>query len=89
MCKKLLHYKKIKELKKDCQIKKCIKQPALNAEKNVKFHSNLTQADQFIAENATQKNARQDHRHQDDIKLTHLALNFQNYSLFFYVFCFA
>ena len=33
---------------------KCIKQLALNVVKNVKFHSNLQKASQFIAENATQ-----------------------------------
>ncbi len=45
--------------------KKCTRLPALTAEKNVKFHSNLTAADLCIAENAT---ANEDH--QEDIKLT-------------------
>jgi len=39
----------------------------LNASKSVKCHSNLTEADQFIAENVTQK---EDHRKEVDIKLT-------------------
>lgn len=46
-------------------IKKCTRQPALTVERNVKFHSNLTAADQCIAENAT---AKEDH--QEDTKLT-------------------
>ena len=44
--------------------KRCIKQPAQTAEKNVMFHSNQTVAGQFIAENAT---ANEDHH--EDIKL--------------------
>jgi len=46
---------------------KCTKQSALNASKSVKCHSNLTEADQFIAENVTQKEA---HQEEVDIKLT-------------------
>ena len=34
--------------------KRCIRQPAQTVEKNVMFHSNLTVAGQFTAENATQ-----------------------------------
>jgi hypothetical protein len=49
-----------------CLRKKCIKQPVLNVAKNVKFHSNLIQTGQFTAENATRKNAQQDH--QEDTK---------------------
>ena len=43
---------------------KCIRQPALTVEKNVKFLSNQTAQGQYIAENATQKED-----HQEDIKL--------------------
>ena len=46
-------------------IKKCTRLPALTVERNVKFHSNLTAAGQYTAENAT---ANEDH--QEDIKLT-------------------
>ena len=45
-------------------IKRCIRQPVLIAEKNVMFLSNQTAQDQFIAENATQNED-----HQEDIKL--------------------
>jgi hypothetical protein len=45
-------------------IKKCIKQPVLNVEKNVLFLSNQTVAGQFTAENVTQNVD-----HQEDIKL--------------------
>ena len=45
--------------------KRCIRQPAQTAEKNVMFHSNQTVAGQFTAENATQN---EDHR--EDSKLT-------------------
>ena len=45
--------------------KRCIRQPAQTAEKNVMFLSNQTVAGQYIAENATQNED-----HQDDIKLT-------------------
>ena len=50
-------------------IKKCTKQPALTAERNVKFHSNLTPAGQFTAENAIANEG-----HHEDIKLTILLL---------------
>ena len=45
-------------------IEKCTRQPALTAEKNVKFLSNQTAQGQFIAESATPN---EDHR--EDIKL--------------------
>jgi hypothetical protein len=41
-------------------------QSALNVDKNVKFHSNLTQADPSIAENVM---LNEDHREEIDIKL--------------------
>jgi len=44
--------------------KKCTRLPAQTAEKNAMFRSNQTEAGQFIAENATQKDD-----HQEDIKL--------------------
>ena len=44
--------------------KRCIRQPAETAEKNVMFLSSQTVAGQFIAENAT---ANEDHH--EDIKL--------------------
>jgi hypothetical protein len=40
--------------------KRCIRQSALIVSKNVKFHSNLTELDQYTAENATQKEDRLD-----------------------------
>jgi hypothetical protein len=46
---------------------KCTKQSVLNASKSVKCHSNLTEADQYTAENAMQ---REDHQEEVDIKLT-------------------
>ncbi len=60
----------------------------LNVEKNVKFHSNQIQADRFIAENVTQKNARQDHHHQDDIELVTLCIKFPIIHYFFHVILF-
>ena len=45
---------------------KCTKQSVLNADKNVKFLSNQTQADLYIAENATQN---EDPREETDTKL--------------------
>ncbi len=44
--------------------KRCIRQPVLTAEKNVKFLSSQTVAGQFTAENATQNED-----HHEDIKL--------------------
>ena len=44
--------------------KRCIRQPAQTAEKNVMFHSNQTVAGQFTTENATQNED-----HHEDIKL--------------------
>jgi hypothetical protein len=44
--------------------KRCIRQCALIAAKNVKFRSNLTEQGQFTVENVTQKEDRL-----DDIKL--------------------
>jgi hypothetical protein len=46
---------------------KCTRQPALTAEKNVKFLSSQTAQGQFIAESATQNED-----HHEDIKLTNL-----------------
>jgi hypothetical protein len=34
---------------------KCTMQSALNVDKNVKFHSNLTKADLYTAENVTER----------------------------------
>ena len=45
---------------------RCTMLSVLNVDKNVKFHSNLTQADQSIAENVTLK---EDPREEIDIKL--------------------
>jgi hypothetical protein len=42
-------------------------QSVLNVDKNVKSLSNQTQADQYIAENVSQ---REDHQEEVDIKLT-------------------
>jgi hypothetical protein len=61
-----LHHKPLEGVENQCLKKKCIRQPALNAVKNVKYHSNLTQADQFTAENALLKNDQQGR--QDDTK---------------------
>ena len=46
---------------------KCTMQSALNVDKNVKFHSSLTQADRYIAENVT---LNEDPREEIDIKLS-------------------
>ena len=46
---------------------KCTRQFAQNVEKNVKFRSNLTEVDQYTAENAMQKDAPQE---EIGIKLT-------------------
>ena len=40
--------------RQECIEKKCTRQPALTAERNVKFHSSQTEAGQFIAESAMQ-----------------------------------
>jgi hypothetical protein len=45
---------------------KCTRQFARNANKNVKFRLNLTEADQYTAENAMQ---REDPQEEVDIKL--------------------
>jgi hypothetical protein len=45
---------------------RCTMQSVLNVDKNVKFHSNLTQADPSIAENVT---LNEDPREEIDIKL--------------------
>ena len=45
---------------------KCIRQFVLSAERNVKFRSNLTEADQYTAENAMQ---REDPREEADIDI--------------------
>jgi hypothetical protein len=39
---------------------RCTRQSALIAAKNVKFHSSLTEPDQYTAENVIQKDARLD-----------------------------
>ena len=57
------------EVLSDCHTEKtgkCIKQSALNVERNVKFLSSLIRVDQFIAENAI---VIKDHKG-EDIKLT-------------------
>ena len=46
---------------------RCIRQFARNVNKNVKFLSNLTEVDQYTAENAIQREAPQE---EIDIKLT-------------------
>ena len=46
---------------------KCIRQFVLSVVRNVKCHSNLTEADPYTAENAMQ---REDHQEEVDIKLT-------------------
>lgn len=43
-----------------CQIEKCTRQFVLNAAKNAKSHSNLTQAGQFTAESAGRRKEDQD-----------------------------
>jgi hypothetical protein len=43
---------------------RCTRQSALIVSKNVKFHSNLTEPDQYTAENATQNED-----HPEDIRL--------------------
>ena len=43
---------------------RCTRQSALIVSKNVKFHSSLTEPDQFTAENATQNED-----HPEDIRL--------------------
>ena len=48
-----------------CLEEKCIRQSAPNAERNVKFPSNLTEADLYTAENVTLNE-----EIQGDIKLT-------------------
>jgi hypothetical protein len=64
-----LHQKnRWKEVKVECQIKKCSKQPVQNVEKNVKFRSNPIQAGQSTVVNAGQRKDQPDH--QEDIKLT-------------------
>ena len=53
---------------------RCTRQSALIVAKNVKFHSSLTEPDQFTAENVTEKEA-----HPEDIKLAYnseLGFNF-------------
>ena len=50
-------------------------------EKNVRSHSNQTQAGQFTAENALLKN---DQQGQDDIKLTAKLLSSKNLFIFLY-----
>jgi hypothetical protein len=65
-CKKRFLHSKQKELK-ECLNEKCIRQSALSVAKNVQFHSSLTEADLFTAENAI----RNEDRHEEiDIKLT-------------------
>ena len=46
---------------------KCIRQFVLSVNRNVKFRSNLMEADPYTAENATQ---REDPQEEMDIKLT-------------------
>jgi len=46
---------------------KCIRQFVLSVARNVKFRSNLTEADQYTAENAMQ---REDPQEEIDTKLT-------------------
>ena len=60
---------------------KCTTQSALNVDKNVKFHSNLTKADLYTAENVM---LNEDPREGVDIKLS--ARVYFHYSIFFYHF---
>ena len=60
---------------------KCIRQFVLIVAKNVKFHSNLTEADQYTAENAMQ---REDPQEEIDFKLTSQNL-FSIHNLFLFV----
>ena len=46
------------------ETERCTRQSALNASKNVKFHSNPMEPDQYTAENATEKEV-----HPEDIRL--------------------
>ena len=59
---------------------KCTMQSAPNVDKNVKFLSNLTQADLYTAENVT---LNEDPREEIDIKLS--ARVYFHYSIFFYI----
>jgi len=59
---------------------KCIRQSALSVAKNVKFRSNLTEADPYTAENAMQ---REDPQEEIDIKLTIWLPILRSQSLFF------
>jgi len=57
------------EVRNECLMvdqERCTMQSVLNVDKNVKFHSNLTQADPSIAENVT---LNEDPREEIDIKL--------------------
>lgn len=49
--------------------KRCTRQPAQTAERNVKFHSSQTEAGQFTAVSATQN---EDHHEDTKRKLLHL-----------------
>jgi len=57
------------EVRNECLMvdqEKCTMQSALNVDKNAKFHSNLTQADPYTAENVTPN---EDPREEIDTKL--------------------
>ena len=57
------------EVRNECLMvdqERCTMQSVLNVTKNVKFHSNQTKADPFIAENVT---LNEDPREEIDIKL--------------------
>jgi hypothetical protein len=57
-----------KELKVECQQKKCIRQSVLNADKNARSHSNPTRTGPFTAENAGQRSAPQDPETATEVK---------------------
>ncbi len=56
-------------MKYACIRKRCTRQPALTAERNVKFHSSQTRVGQFTAESATQNED-----HHADTKLVKLTV---------------
>ncbi len=59
--------------------KRCTRQPAQTAEKNVMFLSSQTEPGQFIAENATQNED-----HHEDIKI--ISFNLYSFYIFFFFF---
>jgi len=62
---------------------KCIRQFVLSVSRNVKFHSNLTKADLYTAENATQREDPQEEV-AIDIKLTSYLSILRSQPFFFF-----